>query len=106
MGRITVTLDDDIIKALRQIQGKFIADSGDEWSFTTIINMVLLGGLLGADRFRKKDWRTIYDFLEYQKLSLDLESGVDTLASHALEMKGWGQIVQRMQLKEAEEEEY
>lgn len=104
MGRMTVTLDDDIMKALRKIQGKFIADSGEEWSFTTIVNMVLLGGLLGSDRFSKKVWRTILDFLEQQKLNLDLEAGVDTLASHALEMKGWGQIVQQMQLKEAEEE--
>ena len=105
MGRITITLDDDIMKALRKIQGKFIADSGEEWSFTTIVNMVLLGGLLGSGRFSSKVWKTIFDFLKQQKLSLELEAGVDTLASHALEMKGWGQVVQQMQLKEEKKEE-
>ncbi len=102
MGRITISLNDDIMRALRRIQGDFIGGSGEEWSFTTIVNMVLLGGLLGSKRFAKKDWRVIVDFLEEQKLDLDLEAGVDTLASHALEMKGWGQVVQQMQLKEAE----
>lgn len=105
MGRMTITLDDDIQKVLRKIQGTFIADSGDEWSFTTIANMVLLAGILGAERLRKKDWETIFNFLKHQKLGLDLEAGVDTLASHALDMRGWGQVVQQMQLEEAREEE-
>ena len=103
MARVTITLNDDIMKALRKIQGQFIAGSGDEWSFTTIVNMVLVGGLIGSKRFKSKDWTNIFDFLEDQKLDLDLEAGVDTLASHALEMKGWGQVVEQMQLKEAEE---
>ena len=38
------------------------------------------------------------------KSNFSIAAGGDTLASHALEMKGWGQVVQQMQLKEAEEE--
>ncbi len=104
MARVTITLNDTVMKTLRKIQGQFIAGSGDEWSFTTIVNMVLVGGLIGSTRFKKKDWLDIFDFIEHQKLDLDLEASVDTLASHALEMRGWGQVVQQMQLKEAEKE--
>lgn len=104
MGRMTITLNDTLEKSLRRIQGKFIHDFEKDWSFTTIVNMVILGGLLGAERLKNKDWEVIDDFLKEEKLSLDLEAGIDSLASHALEMKGWGQVVQRMQLKDAEEE--
>jgi len=82
-----------------------IQDTGEDWSFTTIVNMVILGGLIGPERLKKKDWEIIRGFLLDEKLSLDLEAGVDTLASHNLEIKGWGQVVQEMHLKEAEEEE-
>jgi len=105
MGRMTITLDDFLQKELRKIQGKLIQDTGEDWSFTTIVNMVILGGLLSSERLKKKDWEIIGGFLLEEKLSLDVEAGVDSLASHALEARGWGKVVQQMQLKEAEGEE-
>jgi len=105
MGRMTVTLDDFLQKELRKIQGRLIQGTGEDWSFTTIVNMVILGGLIGSERLKKKDWEIIRGFILEEKLSLDLEAGVDTLASHVLEIKGWGQVVQQMQLKEAGEED-
>jgi hypothetical protein len=102
MGRMTITLNNILEKSLRQIQGTFIHDFEKDWSFTTIVNMVILGGLIGAKKFKDEDWKIIHNFLEEEKLSLDLEAGIDSLASHVLDMKGWGQVVQQMQLKEAE----
>jgi len=105
MGRVTITLNDFLQKELRKIQGQLIQDTGEDWSFTTIANMVILGGLIGSERLQKKDWDIIQGFLLEEKSSLDVEAGVDSLASHALEMKGWGEVVQRMRLREAKEEE-
>ena len=97
MGRMTVTLNDTLEKSLRRIQGKFIHDFEEDWSFTTIVNMVILGGLIGSKRLKKKDWEIIHDFLEDEKLSLDLEAGIDSLASHVLEMRGLGKVVQQLE---------
>lgn len=102
MGRVTITLNDFLQKELRKIQGKLIQDTGEDWSFTAIVNMVILGGLIGSERLKKKDWDVIQGFISEEKLSLDVEAGIDSLASYALEMKGWGKVVQQMQLREGE----
>lgn len=87
MPRITVTLDDDIMKILRQIQGSYIADTGEDWSFTTIVNMVLLGGLVGVKKFKKQEWKTINEFLDEKKFNLELESPLDIIANYKLQME-------------------
>jgi len=85
MGRMTV---DFLQKELRKTQGRLIQDTIEDWSFATIVNMVILGGLIGSERLKKKDWEIIRGFLLDGKISLDLETGVDILASRALQMKG------------------
>ena len=50
---------------------------GDDISFTTAVNMVLLGGLGGARKFEKEDWQNIKNFLNDQKIRLDALSGED-----------------------------
>lgn len=86
MGRMTITLNDIIEGKLREIQGGYIAASKQDWSFTTIVNMVLLGGLIGAEKFGKKQWGIIDSFLKEEKLALELEAGTDSIISHLVEM--------------------
>lgn len=88
MGRMTVTLDDHIEGWLREIQGTLIVDTKQDWSFTTIVNMVLLVGFLGVEKLGEKQWAIINSFLEQEKPKLELESPVDAMINRLHKARG------------------
>jgi len=48
--------------------------AGKEMSFTTVVNVVLLGGILGANKFDSNIWREILGFIEEAFPDLELEA--------------------------------
>jgi hypothetical protein len=86
MSRRTVTIADVLYRELQKMRAKFIeADIVDDMSFTTAVNVVLLGGLIATDRFTDEDWELIHDFLVESGRDLELESLTDRRADAYLE---------------------
>jgi hypothetical protein len=77
LNRLSITLNDFLDDQLRDIQGALIKKLKRDISFTTVVNLVLVGGLLGSKHFDKKDWRIINDFLAEEQINIDAEGLTD-----------------------------
>ncbi len=77
MKRVTITLNDELAKSLRGIQGKLIQKFEKDISFTTIVNTVLVGGTIGANDFSPETWKDVSNFLHSEQLQLDKEGLTD-----------------------------
>ena len=81
MRRRTVTIDEILYREIQKVRASLIeSDIVDDISFTTAINMVLLGGFLAIDRLIDTDWALIRQFLEDRALDLELDSFTDRRA--------------------------
>ena len=81
MHRRTVTIDDVLYRQLQKMRADFV-ESGivDEMSFTTALNMVLLGGFIATDKFTDENWELIRGFLLERGPTLELDSLTDRRA--------------------------
>jgi hypothetical protein len=86
MPRRTVTIHDMLYRELQRIRAKFMEEGiVDDMSFTTAVNIVLLGGMIATDRFTDEDWEGIRDFLFHLGPGLELDSLTDRRADAYLE---------------------
>lgn len=89
MTRITITIDENLYKALRKIQGNFISSTGEDWSFTTIVNLVILAGIIAPEyldeRLKNEFWRTLTAFIMDKKVELELSGIEDKIVERILE---------------------
>lgn len=86
MPRRTVTIDGVLFRELQGMRAKFIEEGVlDDMSLTTVVNAVLLGGLIATDKFSEGDWTLIRDFLFGRGPSLELDSMTDRRADAYLE---------------------
>ena len=70
-SRRTITIDPDLEKRLRDIQGQLIMASNKNWSLSAILNVVVLAGIIGGSSSLNKDeWKVIKSFLKGEKLNL------------------------------------
>lgn len=76
MQRKTISFDDRIYKRIKEIQGEFIESAGDfdDMSFTTAVNMLVLGGLIFAPEGKDERWEAITDFLKEKSFDLNRRS--------------------------------
>lgn len=79
MIRRTITLNDAIYNELQKIRASVIR-AGRDISFTTIVNVVLLGGIVGADSFDARTWRIIKNFVDQTGVELEIEAIRDQYA--------------------------
>lgn len=77
MHRMSITLNDFLEEQLRDIQGALIKKLKRDISFTAVVNLVLVGGILGAKHFNEEDWETINDFLATEQVNIDAEGLTD-----------------------------
>ena len=73
MIRRTITFNEAIYSELMNIRASAIS-AGKETSFTTIVNVVLLGGILGANKFDARIWVELLSFMEAESPELELEA--------------------------------
>ncbi len=73
MIRKTITFNEAIYNELMNIRASAIS-AGKEMSITTVVNVVLLGGILGANKFDNQTWRAILGFIEEESSELELEA--------------------------------
>jgi len=62
-----VRIPDFIDVELRKLQGSLIRDLLIDVSYATVVNVVLMGGLLAADKLSEDDWRNLRAFLLEQE---------------------------------------
>ncbi len=79
--KVTVTLNREIYKALRRLQAAFIDATLEDWSLTSVMNTVLLAGIIAVDyldpKKEKEFWETIRSFIREAKQELEIESMTD-----------------------------
>jgi len=89
MTRITITIDENLYKALRKIQGGFISSTGEDWSFTTIVNLIILAGIIAPEyldeELKEEFWETLRDFIKDKKIELELSGIEDKIVEKILE---------------------
>ena len=69
-GRRTITIDTDLEKKLRDIQGQMIVASNKNWSLSAVLNVVVLAGIVGSSSLGKDEWKAIKSFLKGDKPNL------------------------------------
>jgi len=62
--RITISVEGVIEEKLKEIQRYLFSYTGEEWSMSKVINMILLGGILADKRLGIQDWYAIKKFTE------------------------------------------
>ncbi|RLI47605.1 hypothetical protein DRO69_00190 [Candidatus Bathyarchaeota archaeon] len=79
--RITITIDDYIYSWLRGLQGRLISETKEDWSFTTVVNMVLVAGIAAPmfidPKKEEEFWDIIHSFVKDKKITLETEAIVD-----------------------------
>ncbi len=70
MPRRTVTINKTIESKLREIQASLIKATHKDCSFTTVVNLLILGGLIGSDNFDKQVWLTLRRYAENKMIDL------------------------------------
>lgn len=84
----TVTFDDYVYQEIKKLQSSFIRHPGDydDITFTTTVNMLVLGGLVFAPSDPgDEEWERILNFLEDKGSDLDQAAYVDKYAEALIE---------------------
>ena len=69
-GRLTITIYKNVNAKLRDLQGELIMDGNKNWSFSAILNCVILAGIIGSPKLGKNDWKIIKSLLSKNNVSL------------------------------------
>lgn len=75
--KISITLDPYVEDRIRKIQSRLIDITGNNWSFSEIVNLSISCGLLSAKKLSKHDWDAVRAMLEGKKFSFDNKSAKD-----------------------------
>lgn len=62
-----IRIPDFIDLELRRLQGSLIRDLLIDVSYSTVVNLVLMGGLLAAEKLSEEDWRLLRAFLVHEE---------------------------------------
>jgi hypothetical protein len=67
MQKQYVRIPDFLDTELRKLQGSLIRDLLMDVSYATVVNLLLMSGLLAADKLDEGDWRLLRAFLVEQE---------------------------------------
>ena len=62
-----IRVPDFIDLELRKLQGSLIRDLLIDVSYSKVVNLVLMGGLLAAEKLSEEDWRHLRAFLVHEE---------------------------------------
>ena len=69
--RLTIVIDEEIESKLREIQGQLISADRASFSLSRTVNMVVLAGLMAADKLTAREWNIIKSTLGGKKMNLE-----------------------------------
>jgi hypothetical protein len=69
--RLTIVIDSEIDSKLREIHGQLIAADSKNYSFSRVVNLMLLAGIMSAERLDHQQWHMIKSALEHKKIRFE-----------------------------------
>jgi len=67
----SITLEKEIETKVRRIQARLIEKTDQNWSLSTVLNILVTGGLLQTKKMSKNDWQKIRTLVEQKSISFD-----------------------------------
>ncbi|HEX9845897.1 MAG TPA: hypothetical protein VGA92_05470 [Candidatus Nitrosotenuis sp.] len=73
----SITLEKEIETKVRRIQARLIEKTDQNWSLSTVLNILVTGGLLQTKKMSKNDWQKIRTLVEQKSISFDESTLMD-----------------------------
>ncbi len=73
----SITLEKEIETKVRKIQARLIEKTDQNWSLSTVLNILVTGGLLQTKKMSKADWQKIRNLVDQKSISFDESTIVD-----------------------------
>lgn len=73
----SITLEKEIETKVRRIQARLIEKTDQNWSLSTVLNILVTGGLLQTKKMSKNDWQKIRDLVERKAINFDESTMMD-----------------------------
>ncbi len=67
----SITLEKEIETKVRRIQARLIEKTDQNWSLSTVLNILVTGGLLQTKKMSKNDWHKIRNLVDQKSISFD-----------------------------------
>ena len=81
MIRKTITIDDELYELLQRLRAKMIGQ-GKDMSFAGTVNIVMMSGILGSEKFDEKIWSELAEFFEHPKIEDNVEQEIEQLVNN------------------------
>ena len=73
----SITINTVLEEKLRDIQSQLIGSTKSNWSLSMIVNVLIISGLLAADKLSNEDFQKIKYFIESDKITFNHKSARD-----------------------------
>lgn len=73
----SITLEKEIETKVRRIQARLIEKTDQNWSLSTVLNILVTGGLLQTKKMSKNDWQKIRDLVDRKAINFDESTMMD-----------------------------
>jgi hypothetical protein len=73
----SITLEKEIETKVRRIQARLIEKTDQNWSLSTVLNILVTGGLLQTKKMSKNDWQKIRMLVEQKAINFDESTMMD-----------------------------
>lgn len=70
-NRLTIVIDGDVQEKLMELQGNLITSERKNFSFSKIVNMVLVAGLMASDKLSSSEWALIRSIVYGKKVVIE-----------------------------------
>jgi hypothetical protein len=67
----SITLEKEIETKVRRIQARLIEKTDQNWSLSTVLNILVTGGLLQTKKMNRVDWQKVRSLVERKAISFD-----------------------------------
>ena len=64
MARKTISIDDIVEEALREIQSKFIKADSKSWSLSKVVNLVLMSAMINSNDLTINEWNRLRKYVQ------------------------------------------
>ena len=82
--RITIVIDQKTEAKLREMQGQLISLEGKNFSFSKVINLLLLAGILQAPKLSCSEWFEIRSIMNKKSIALSKITSKDCVENFGL----------------------
>ena len=70
-SRKSLTLESELVKILVNLKGKLILTTHEDWSVSTLVNLLALVGISSADKLPVRNWKAIKDMVEKKQIRVN-----------------------------------